>query len=73
MIYKISVSKNSLSVNEFISNGELFQKIKNFPYELFKIYVAELAIVLGKKNLRNLNEHYTIRSYIHISKINYLS
>lgn len=43
-----SYSTIFISVNEFISNGELFQKVRNFPYDLIQIYVAELTIVLGR-------------------------
>jgi hypothetical protein len=35
-------------VSEYICNGELFNKIKSFSYELVKFYVAELATALGE-------------------------
>lgn len=38
----------SIAVSEFISEGELFQKIKNFTHKLIQFYVAELAIVIGE-------------------------
>lgn len=34
-------------VSEFISEGELFHKIKSFSQRLIQFYVAELAIVIG--------------------------
>lgn len=37
-------------VTEFISEGEIFQKIKNFTQKLIQFYVAELAIVIGKSD-----------------------
>jgi hypothetical protein len=38
----------SLSVTEFISEGEIFHRINHFSHKLVQFYVAELAIVIGK-------------------------
>lgn len=35
-------------VTEFISEGEIFHKIKKFTYKIVQFYVAELAIVIGE-------------------------
>lgn len=37
-----------LLVLEYISCGELFTKISKFPYELIRLYVAEIALAIGK-------------------------
>jgi hypothetical protein len=36
------------SVTEFISEGEIFHKIKHFTHKLVQFYIAELAIVIGE-------------------------
>lgn len=35
-------------MTEFISEGEIFHKIKNFSFKLIQFYIAELAIVIGE-------------------------
>ena len=41
-------------VTEFISEGELFEKIKHFSNKLIKLYVAELSIVIGESYINKL-------------------
>lgn len=38
-------------MTEFISGGELFQKVKHFTRKLVQLYVAELATVIGESLL----------------------
>lgn len=35
-------------VSEYIGGGELFDTIRKFPYKLIQLYVAEIAVALGK-------------------------
>jgi hypothetical protein len=44
-------------VTDYISEGELFHKIKNFTRKLTQIYVAELALVIGKINSFSFQLH----------------
>jgi hypothetical protein len=36
-------------VSEFVSEGEIFHKIKQFSRQLVQLYIAELAIVIGEQ------------------------
>lgn len=44
-------------MTEYISEGELFHKIKHFTRNLVQIYVAELAIVIGESLTSVLNQN----------------
>lgn len=38
-------------VSEYIGGGELFDTIRKFPYKLIQLYVAEIAVALGKPSI----------------------
>lgn len=45
--YSIDLISNSFLVTEYLSEGELFQRIDKFSEKLAKFYIAELALVIG--------------------------
>lgn len=40
-----------LIVSELVDGGELFDRIGKFSHKLIQLYVAEIAVALGKNNI----------------------
>lgn len=62
ILVKINLFIN-FSVCEYVSNGELFSKICNFTTELIRLYVAEIALAIGRISKHSYHRYLLRFSY----------